>query len=513
MHIPRTLLSLFLLLLVAHNAIGACTAPRLTQRPAVPISPDPMPDHYPRGMALADFNKDGVLDLASSTPAPVSQNVFVQWGNGDGTFQPPFIYQSGGEFSLRVHAADFNGDTWLDLITVNMLSYTVSVLLNRGDGTFAAPLITPTGPFRVDRAFVGDANGDGVLDVGVSGETAQLLYGNGNGTFHPSEHLELSGKAANFVFGDFNIDGRTDLAVLVQPAVNAGEPLLPSYLRLYIGNGNGSYSNSTLTLAEHSGGTLLAADLNGDGAPELITADNPHSNVSVFVNNSDGTYAARVDYPLPAAAESLALEDINEDGKRDLVIGSINATDLIALLGNGDGSFAPAPYTRRITAPAYVLHFHAVAVGDLNGDHRPDILLADSSHDVAFRLHNLCAPRWAGVQLSSSANPSAYGTSVELIANMDFRGTTRPTGTISFYEGTALVDTVTLSPTNSMASTFVVNPALGAHQYTVRYSGDATFGASSSPPHTHTVQRGPSRRRVVRTTSSATGGSARHATN
>lgn len=486
MHIPRPFLYLVLLLVTAQNVIASCSTPVLTQMPAIPVGTNPM------GAALADLDKDGVLDLATPT-GPGASSIYVQRGNGDGTFQNGVSYPSGTQNSLRILAADFNGDTWLDLITVNYFSNDLSVLLNNGNGTFAAPLLTST-LISPAWAAIGDANDDGHLDVGVAGDTARIHFGAGNGTFNP-QTLTLSpteGSTKHLAFGDFNRDGRTDVAVLRRPIYAIDETPLPSTLTLYFRQVNGTYTTSTLTLAGNTDGTLLAADLNGDGALDLMTGNSYLLSVSVFVNNNDGTFAPRVDYPMgPEQPSYLVLEDMNEDGKHDLVIGTVNTMGLVMLVGNGDGSFDTTPYKQLITASSYYLQFHAVAAGDLNGDFRPDILLVDSTKDVAFRLHNLCTPRWAGVALSGSPSPSNYGESLELTANMQFRGTVRPTGSISFYKGNTLLGTVPLSETNSAASLFLTKPSLGTHQYTASYSGDATFGASTSPLYTHVVQRGP----------------------
>ena len=171
------------------------------------------------GVTSGDFNHDGVLDLALSNPS--NDTVSVLLGNGDGTFQPPVSYATGnsGVHPIAVTQADFNGDGMLDLAVTNLNANTVAILLGNGDGTFQSSKAYPStrlpsiGPSAMT---TGDFNGDGKIDLAITDQhdnTVSILLGNGDGTFQTPLEFTTGTLATGVVAGDFNLDGRLDLAV------------------------------------------------------------------------------------------------------------------------------------------------------------------------------------------------------------------------------------------------------------------------------------------------------------
>jgi hypothetical protein len=180
----------------------------------------------PYSVAIGDFDGNGTKDVAIADL--INGPIIVKLGRGDGTFQPEVTYPAGGTGPYTLITIDVNLDGKLDLVTANRGSSDVSVLLGRGDGTFRKPIVSTTGPLTNPFSIaVADFNLDGVPDVvtaNFGSGTASVLLGLGNGRFEPpfsagptaTSRGQISYGVAT---GDFNGDGKPDLAT-ANPADN-----------------------------------------------------------------------------------------------------------------------------------------------------------------------------------------------------------------------------------------------------------------------------------------------------
>ncbi len=366
---------------------------------------------YPSGgyssqaVAVGDFNGDGKPDLAIANfyycnPYPTCTDgvVGVLLGNGDGTFRPAVGYDTGGSQAVSVAVADVNGDGRLDLVVANQLSDTVAVLLGNGDGTFQ-PAVTYnltsmyTGTIP-DSVTVADVNGDGRPDLVVAmyGTQVEVLLGNGDGTFQPPVIYGQLCCGTGFVaVADVNGDGKPDL--VVAKGNGSLETFPMGAVSVMLGNGDGSFQPEVDYL---TGGLVPTAvdvrDVNGDGKPDLLVANDASAwtidgfpsgpgSASVLLGNGDGTFQPAVLYPSGGPNyRSIAVGDVNGDGKLDLLLaacpesycGSGGDGLLAVLLGNGDGTFQPATFFDSGSVGAV-----SIAVADLNHDGRLDVALAN----------------------------------------------------------------------------------------------------------------------------------------
>lgn len=290
---------------------------------------------------------------------------------------------------------DFNGDGKADDVVVNQSSNTMSVLLGNGDGTFRprTDFATAVEPWGL---AVGDFNGDGKLDVVVANYlgtptgtgSLSIFLGNGDGTFQPRTDITLALHPVAMTVADFNGDGKADLAVATQNSTTDD-------LTMMFGNGNGTFQAPVTTVTDTAsvftsfwgGGqsSIMSADFNGDGRLDLVEVNNKDARVSigrnafgvfyqpgtvsVLLGNGDGTFQAPRNSAVGSGATSVAVGDFNGDGRPDFAVNNFASNSVSVFINAGGGNFSSSTTFLGIGSSG------SLAAADVNGDGITDLVV------------------------------------------------------------------------------------------------------------------------------------------
>jgi hypothetical protein len=318
----------------------------------------------PSAPVIADFNGDGVQDLASA--AGGSDSAAVLLGNSDGSFRDAVLYATGSAPAAIV-TGDVNGDSRLDLITADSGSNTVSVLPGNGDGTFGTAAQFKVGSKPVALVLT-DLNGDGFLDIVTANSDSNdvsILLGHGDGTFASALTVSVGTGPAALVAVDLNADGKIDLAI-----ANFGS----NDVSILLGNGDGSFLGPVNYAVGKSPMGIANGDMNLDGRPDLVTANSGDGTVSVLAGDGTGAFAAAVAYPAGSRPTAVAIADFNLDGIKDVVVANPDDGTVSQLLGLGSGGLQQPIAYHTGTSP------DSLTIIDFNKDGLPDVIAASSSN-------------------------------------------------------------------------------------------------------------------------------------
>jgi VCBS repeat-containing protein len=319
---------------------------------------------------------NGVTD-AGPNQAPV---IHVSSGTG---LAPAANFNAGARPG-HVAIGDVNSDGKADLVASNFHGQTtVSVLIGDGNGNFGAPTAFSSGGLSPSSVVLGDFNGDGKLDIATTNQdTASIgiLLGNGAGSFGAPSTL-FAQNPTSVTTGDFNEDGKLDLVV--------GQSL-GNQVSLFLGNGNGTFGPAQGLTPGFQVMQTAVGDLNNDGNLDIVAAANSGTSqprAVVMLGNGNGTFGAPTHYLSSngaASAASIALGDFNGDGNLDIAQADTGNPGVSIMLGNGAGGFgARASYGTIMPANST----GDLVVGDFNGDGKQDLALGNTATNSATVMY------------------------------------------------------------------------------------------------------------------------------
>jgi hypothetical protein len=289
---------------------------------------------YPIGsqfIQIANVNGDGIPDLIALS----CQTITVLFGNGDGTFRPGPTTKVAACGGSAFVASDLNGDGNVDLAISTGNGIIISV--GNGDGTFQPGVNYPINDTVVGYLVVGDFNNDGILDIVATGNTGVwFMAGNGGGTFNSAVLAATLSGSFDIAAADFNQDGKLDIAVTRLAPGNKG-----AGFAVLFGNGNGTFQTPQLFGKPNHPLAIAVGSLTKGGPPSIALNGSVAEGAYLYFGNGAGGFTGPKVVSLSGAAyQALAIGDVNGDGRPDLVSG-----DGYVAYGEGGGKFsAPVSY-------------------------------------------------------------------------------------------------------------------------------------------------------------------------
>ncbi len=337
----------------------------------------------PIAVAAADVNGDSKPDIIVANEYTFNVGVLLNTGNG--TFNTQVTYSTGGSSNpTYVAVADVNGDSKFDIIVSNFNLNNVGVLLNTGTGTFANQVTHSTGNSSVPSSVaIADVNRDNKLDIIVSNYGSNkvgVLLNTGNGTFANQVTYSTGSSSYSVAAADVNGDSYPDIIVANLASNNVG---------VLLNNGTGRFDTQTTysTGSGSSPSSVAVADVNGDSKLDIIVANNGSNNVGVLLNTGNGTFITQVTYSTGSQPVWVAAADVNGDSKPDIIVTNAASNNVGVLLNNGTGTFG----TQVTYSTGSGSDPNFVAAADVNGDSKPDLIVANSDTNNAGVLLAKCS--------------------------------------------------------------------------------------------------------------------------
>jgi hypothetical protein len=272
----------------------------------------------PRSFVVGDFDNDGSDDVAVA-----AGNQITIYLGADATLVKGSTLSADAPSILAT--GDLDGDGIADLVAGTLGKPVLSAYPGQGDGTFL-----PREQFALGSPaaslLIADLNGDEVPDVASSGTGVSVLFGNGDGTLQPAQAVGGPSRARAIAGEDFDADGSVDL-------VTASDPNLVTVLR---NGGNGDFTGSGTYRVGAAPVAIAAVDVDGDGAPDVETANSETNDVSILLGLGDGRLRPQVRIKVGRMPTKLAVDDLDGEGTPDLVTVNRRSKSLTVMLSGAN---------------------------------------------------------------------------------------------------------------------------------------------------------------------------------
>ncbi len=345
---------------------------------------------FPDGIAVGDFNRDGKPDVITANEQ--TNNVSIVTGDGACGSLSINSTNNTGITPISMVAGNFNGDLCPDLVTANNGDGTYTLMQGNCAGNFTVTNGNVVGCLDPIAVSTGDINGDGHLDMAIACETSgDLCVRPGTGTtnpvFGPAVCTPAVTKVAEgLAVGPYTLDAFADYALTSSAQLQAGETT--NVISIAKSDGTGGVTEIPATFPVGVGPRgIVTGDLNGDGYLDLVLANTSSGTVSALLGDGGGVFSfPSIDSPAGQGPAAIALADYNLDGRLDAAVVNAGANNVSLLLGDGLGHFTKAGDYGTRDLPL------AIGVFDCNNDGKPDLAVADNFNDTVTILVNQTVP-------------------------------------------------------------------------------------------------------------------------
>lgn len=368
--------------------------------------------YTPDSVAVGDINADGIPDIVVPETDSGISAVSILFAQASGGFSSPF-FLSTGSYPSNVIIEDADQDKILDLIMLSDHTRQIEFMKGRLDGTFFEPVISQTDFFNTYSLDLGDVNGDGVLDALIAGfPGVGVKIGNGDGTFQKAEVYSNGSRLVEAQLHDTNADGHLD--ILLVRRGNTSKP--DGTVQVFLGDGQGSFLESTIYPAGLEPTDMAVGDLNEDSYPDIIMVNSGDGTIRVVYGSATGAFQGAIDVNLGFNARKIVIGDLDLDGHQDLAITS--GYDNVGILtGDGQGGLS------RVQCYGVGVQPNPLAMSDLDLDGDLDLVVLNAGAERGLSiLLNKTNPASCRVDLTEDGLIDFFDVS----AFLDFFGADDP---------------------------------------------------------------------------------------